>query len=439
MSRQGIEILEVEKGSAAEEAGLAPGDRILEADGRKIDDELALRFYLAVETVDLLILRRDGRLEHVEVDLSQRENLGIRVGEFNTRTCHNACLFCFVDQLPAGVRPSLRLKDDDYRLSFLHGNYITLTNLNRRDLARIVEQRLSPLYVSVHATEPDLRTRILGRKQTDDLTGKIKKLTRGRIRLHTQIVLMPGVNDGKHLEKTVADLRSFYPGVQSVAVVPLGLSDYGLPRKRLKPVTPGFCRKTIRQIAPWQERFRAENGEAFVYLADEFYIQGKTALPDADHYGDYAQIEDGVGMARRFLDDFSMHRRRRRKPCPSLYGTLVTGRLFYPFLRESIDRFNRKFESRLKVRPAENGFLGKSITVAGLLGGRDILNALRGKDIGDFVIIPQDALSSANEILLDDLSLRDLSESLGKPVFPGGRAVRDFFDLLFRLDKGSRP
>ncbi|MBN2321061.1 MAG: PDZ domain-containing protein, partial [Acidobacteria bacterium] len=242
MSHRGIKILEVEKSSTAEKAGLAPGDRILEADGHEITDELALRFYLADETVDLKVRKADGVQKRLKVDLSGPQTLGIQVEEFKTRTCNNACLFCFVDQLPAGVRPTLRLKDDDYRLSFLHGNYITLTNLNNKDISRIIEQRLAPLYVSVHATEPDLRTRILGRKKTDDLTGKFKRLVDHRIKLHTQIVLMPGINDARHLEKTVADLHRFYPGVQSVAVVPVGLSDYGLPRKRLKPVTPSYCR-----------------------------------------------------------------------------------------------------------------------------------------------------------------------------------------------------
>ncbi|MBN2319144.1 MAG: DUF512 domain-containing protein, partial [Acidobacteria bacterium] len=194
-------------------------------------------------------------------------------------------------------------------------------------------------------------------------------------------------------------------------------------------------RKIVRQVAPWQERFRLQDGEAFVYLADEFYIRGGTPLPPSEHYDDFAQIEDGVGMVRTFLDEFEMHWKRRRKSCGSLRGTLVTGNLFYPTLQTSIDRFNRKFDSRLRVLPAENRFLGKSITVAGLLGGRDILNALRGVDAGNFVIIPQDVLSATDGILLDDLSLQDLSDSLGKPVYSSGRTVRNFFELLFKLTK----
>ena len=435
MSRRGIKILAVDKGSAAEKTGLIPGDRILEADGHEITDELSLMFYLADQTADLLVRRTGGNLELLTVDLPDHGILGIRVEEFKTRLCNNSCIFCFVDQLPSGVRPTLKVKDDDYRLSFLHGNYITLTNLNNRDIARIIEQRLSPLYLSVHATEPDLRTRILGRKKADDLAGKIERLVDGRIQLHTQIVLMPGINDGRHLEKTIADLHRFYPGVPSVAVVPVGLSDYGLAGKRLKSVTPSYCRKIIRQVAPWQERFRVQDGQTFVYLADEFYIQGGLPLPGADCYDDFAQIEDGVGMVRTFLDEFEMQCRRRRKSCRSLRGTLVTGKLFYPTLQASMDRFNRKFDSRMKVFRAGNRFLGKNITVAGLLSGKDVLDALQGEDLGNFVIIPQDALSATDGILLDDLALCDLSDSLRKPVYAGGRTVREFFELLFKLAK----
>lgn len=430
MSQKGIRILTVERGSVAESIGLAAGDRLLEADGHRIADELSLRFYLAGEIIDLLIRRTDGREERLEVDLSDGMNLGIQVEEFRTRTCNNACLFCFVDQLPPGVRPALRIKDDDYRLSFLHGNYITLTNLNARDISRIIEHRLSPLYISVHATDPDLRARILGREKTDDLKGKIQKLVKHGIRLHAQIVLIPGMNDGKHLKKTVMDLHRYYPGVQSVAVVPLGLSYYGPHKDRLKPVTPAFCRKTIRQVKKWQDLYRLQAGETFVYLADEFYIQGGVEVPETSHYDDFAQVEDGVGMVRTFLDDFESEWKRHRKSRLSLRGTLITGKLFYPILQARISRFNRKFGSHLQVREAENIFMGKTITVAGLLAGQDILNALRGEDPGDFIVIPHESVSQTEGLLLDDFSLEDLSDSLGKPVFSSGPTVREFFRLL---------
>jgi putative radical SAM enzyme (TIGR03279 family) len=432
MATRGVKVLEVEAGSVAEEVGLEPGDRILAANGHEVPDTLALQFYSSEEFVDLHV-RRSGSIErHFQVDLSEKASLGIKVEEFRTRTCNNSCLFCFIDQLPPTARPNLKVKDDDYRLSFLHGNYITLTNLTEKDLDRIIEHRLSPLYVSVHAMDPDLRTRVLGRKKADDLDTKLGELVRGGIRLHAQIVLMPEINDGISLEKTVFDLYRLYPGVQSVAIVPLGLSDHGTARDRFIPVTPDYSREVIRQAILWQNRFREQTGRTFAYLADEFYIQGGAAIPPRPHYDDFAQIEDGVGMVREFLDEFeiAMARRRRFRKVPE--GTLATGRLFFPILQRCMERFNHKFGSRLKVCAIENRFMGRNISVAGLLGGQDILAALNGKNMGNFLIIPEEALSRGDSILVDDFSLKDLSEILGKPVYPSGRTVRDFFNLLFK-------
>jgi putative radical SAM enzyme (TIGR03279 family) len=436
MEKRSTRIVSVEKGSLAEEIGLAPGDEILTANGHETPDELALKFHLSEEIVDLCIQRPNGDVKHLEIDLSASTHLGIKVEEFQTRTCSNACLFCFIDQLPAGIRPALLIKDDDYRLSFLHGNYITLTNLPDRDLDRIIEQRLSPLYVSVHATDTELRTRVLGRKKADDLDRKIRKLINGQIQLHTQIVLMPGINDGSNLEKTVSDLYSYFPGVQSVAVVPLGLSDHGKPRGRFTPVTPGFCREIIEQAIPWQARFRSEAGKTFVYLADEFYIQGGVDLPEAPDYDEFAQIEDGIGMVRAFLDEFDNKLARRRKSCPLLHGTLVTGKLFYPTLRRCADRFNQKFGSDLRVCEVENRYLGKNITVAGLLGGEDIAVALaKAGDIGDFVVIPNESISRVDGILVDNFAPADISERIQKPVYASGRTMDDLFRFLSRQQK----
>ncbi len=432
MSKRAIRILEVGAASRAREIGLAPGDQILTLNGREVPDELALRFYLSGENIELCVQHPDGTKECFVTDLPEGADLGITVEEFRTRTCNNSCIFCFIDQLPPCVRPALKVKDDDYRLSFLHGNYITLTNLSGKELDRILEQRLSPLYVSIHATDPQLRALILGRKKADDLEGKLLKLARGGIRLHAQIVLMPGINDDGHLEKTVFDLFRLYPSVQSVAIVPVGLSGHGRPSMRLSPVTPDFCRKVIRRVFPWQKEFRKRTGMAFAYLADEFYMRGGEEIPPSEHYGEFAQIEDGVGMVRAFLDEFEAELSRRKRPAVALHGTLVTGRLFYPTLQACMERFNRRFGARVRVCRAVNRFMGRGITVAGLLAGRDILHALHGKETGNFVIIPQEAVSRGEGVLIDDLSVPDLSERLGKPVYPSGRTVRDFFDLLLK-------
>lgn len=433
MPRRGVRIRAVEPGSPAHAAGLSPGDEILAVNGNLVADELALRFRLAEESIELEVLKADGRKEHIETELTDGRSLGVEVEDFRTRTCNNACLFCFVDQLPPGVRKSLKIKDDDYRLSFLHGDYITLTNLSERELDRIIEQALSPLYVSVHATDPELRTRIMGRKKPDDLAGKLRKLVNGGVRIHAQIVLMPGVNDGKHLLRTVLDLYSYFPGVGSVAIVPLGLSDHGPARERFIPVTPWFCREVIRQAAPWQRQFRRETGKGFVYLADEFYIQGGVPIPGSRYYDDFAQIEDGVGMVRRFLNEFASHLGRGYKLRRHLQGTLATGRLFYPFLQRCAAQLNRKLGARLDVVEVENRLLGRDIAVSGLIAGEDCIEALGGRSLGDFVVIPNEAVSRVDGILLDDMSPSDVARRLGRPVFPSGHAMRDFFELLQRL------
>ncbi len=437
MTSSGLRIVSVEEGSPARNLGLMPGDEILSVNGHPVPDELALKFHLAEEAVVLEVGKEDGSVIRIDADLSHGKSLGVRVEDFKTRTCNNACIFCFIDQLPSGVRRSLRLKDDDYRLSFLHGNYITLTNLPDSELDRIIRHALSPLYVSVHATDPDLRTRILGRRKADDLDRKIRKLLNGGIRLHTQIVLMPGINDGPHLERTVHDLYGLFPGVDSIAIVPLGLSEHGKPREVCTPVTPAYCREVIAQVTPWQLNFREECGYTFAYLADEFYLQGEVTLPDTYHYDDFAQIEDGVGMVRRFLDDFEIEMKRRRRCRRSLNGTLVTGKLFEPVLTDSVRRLNERFDWDLRVIEAANHFMGKSVTVAGLLAGRDILDALAGRETGDFVIIPEEALSRTEGIFVDDLTPEDISMRIRRPTLPGGRTVHDLFVLLFeRLPQG---
>jgi len=430
MRVKGIRILEVEPGSPAAESGLEPGDRIIKINGHDIPDELALKFHLAEESIDIEVLRNNGGRELLEVDLPDGQAPGMRVEDFKTRTCNNSCLFCFVDQLPPGARPSLLVKDDDYRLSFLHGNYITLTNLPRRELDRIVEQALSPLYVSVHATDRALRTRILGRRRPDDLESKLQRLLAGGIEIHAQIVLMPEINDGPHLENTVFDLYRFHPGVASIAIVPLGLSDHGRSKDIYTPVTAAYCRQITAQVSPWQEKFHDETGSTFAYLADEFYLQGGSPLPEAHCYDDFGLIEDGIGMVRRFLDDFERELPRWRKSRPHLTGTLVTAKLFHPFLKRAVRRFNLKFQSNLKVREVENRFLGRNITVAGLLSGEDILMGLGEGELGEFVIIPDDAVSRSEGVLIDNTSMGDLCRRLGRPVYRSGPSLRDFFNLL---------
>jgi putative radical SAM enzyme (TIGR03279 family) len=433
MPETGIKILEVVPGSAADRIGLEPGDRLLTVNGHEITDELALRFYFhAEERAVLRWLKTGGAIRRGRII---EEAIGFTVEEFPTRRCSNACIFCFVDQLPPEARPALRVKDDDYRLSFLYGNYVTLTNVTEKDIDRIIEQRLSPLYVSVHATDPELRARVLGRKKADNLEKKLARLVRGGVRIHAQIVLMPGINDGARLEKTVMDLYRFHPGVESVAIVPVGLSDYAPRGSGLRPVKKAFSRALIRRVNKWRQGFIGRSQSAFVFPADEFYLLSGETIPERDYYEDFAQIEDGVGMVRHFLDEFEAVAARRRKPLTGLRGTLVTGRLFFPVLAQCVEKLNRLTGAKLAVREAENRFLGKRVTAAGLLSGKDILAALRGCDAGGFVIIPGEALAFDNRLLLDGMTLDDLSRELGLPVYSGGRSAREFFKILYILGR----
>jgi putative radical SAM enzyme (TIGR03279 family) len=434
MPETGIKILEVVPDSAADRMKLKPGDRLLTVNGHEITDELALRFYLHAEERAVLCWRQaGGAVRRGKINIEEAIDPGFPgfiVEEFPTRRCSNACIFCFVDQLPPEARPALRVKDDDYRLSFLYGNYVTLTNVTGKDINRIIKQRLSPIYVSVHATDTELRARILGRKKADNLEKKLAHLVRGGVRIHAQIVLMPGINDGVRLEKTVMDLYRFHPGVESVAIVPLGLSDYAPCGNGLRPVTGTCSRSLVRRVNKWRRDFIRRSQSAFVFPSDEFYLLAGEAIPERDYYEDFAQIEDGVGMVRHFLDDFEAAAARRRKPLTDLRGTLVTGRLFFPVLERCIEELNRRTGANLMVRAAENHFLGKRVTVAGLLSGRDIIAALRGGDAGGFLIIPGEALAFDNRLLLDGLTLNDLSRELGLPVYSGGRSVSEFFKTL---------
>ena len=437
MPETGIKILEVVPGSAADRIGLEPGDRLLTVNGHEIADELALRFYLHSEERAVLGWRRGGgAIRRGKINIEEAIDPGVVVEEFPTCRCSNACIFCFVDQLPPEARPALRVKDDDYRLSFLYGNYVTLTNVTEKEIDRVIEQRLSPLYVSVHATDPELRARILGRKKADNLEKKLARLVRGGARIHAQIVLMPGINDGAWLEKTVMDLYRFHPGVDSVAVVPVGLSDYAPRGNGLRTATPAFSRALVRRVNKWRQSFIDRAQSAFVFPADEFYLLAGEAIPDSDYYEDFAQIEEGVGMVRHFLDDFSSAAARRRGSLTGLGGTLVTGRLFFTVLERCIAELNRRTGAKLTVCAAENRFLGKRVTVAGLLSGGDILAALHGRDAGGFVIIPGEALAFDNRLLLDGLTLNDLSRELGLPVYSGGRSAGEFFKTLSKASRG---
>ena len=430
--RRGVEISEVNPASLGAEMDLEPGDRIIKVNGRTIRDYLDFRFHTAGETeLFLEVRKKSGEDWELELERSEDEDFGFSFEQIVPRQCANECLFCFCKGNPTDARPSLFVRDEDIRLSFLYGNYTTLSSISEDELQRIIEQRLSPQYVSVHATDLDVRAYLLGvDKERADIKGPLKRLLDAGINVHAQVVLCPRINDGDVLLKTIKDLAAEYPRITSVAIVPLGLTRYNTDA-RLTPVTPDFCLQVIDQVGTLQTQLRARLGTNFAFLGDEIYLRGGRAVPPRAHYGDYPQIEDGVGMVRSFHEEFGrMIKRLERRSVGQLSdtaGTILTGTLFAPVLQKLIDKLNTRFRTRITVAAVSNGYFGGDVSVAGLLTGRDLLTVSE-RISGDFVLIPKQVLKSDEAIMLDGMRIEEVQEKLGVPV----RAV-DLSDLTSLL------
>ena len=414
---QKVRVLSVESGSLAERIGLKAGDEISEINGKKLLDVIDFQFNAAVIGRRTTIRTQDKAITFVR---REWESFGIEFEAIEPMTCKNQCVFCFVHQNPKNVRRSLHIKDEDYRLSFLFGNYLTLTNVHEDEMQRIIDQRLSPLYISVHATEPELRTILLGNAEYDGLMEKIERLTEAGIQLHCQVVLCPGLNDGTHLERTIDDLLQFHPNVASLAIVPVGLTDHRKNLPELKPFTPEYARQTIAHITPIQRRLKRRAGTPFAFLGDEIYIMAGAEIPPSSHYSDFPQIENGVGMVRTFLTQFNSA--LRKKPSGRARGTVCTGKIFHPYLKQCVDRLGMD----LKTVAVGSGFWGAGIGVAGLLTGSDFIAALKGKVHGDFVVLPSESMVGDDYLFLDDLTIKDVERELGVEVIPSGYDARDF-------------
>jgi len=432
--RRGVEIAEVSPESLGFELELEAGDRIIKVNGRPVRDYLDFRFQTAGETELVLEVRKSsGEDWELQIERGESEDFGLSFEQIVPRQCANECIFCFCNGNPVDARPSLFIKDEDVRLSFLYGNYTTLTSITEDEMRRIVEQRLSPQYVSVHATDLDVRAYLLGiDKQRADIAPKLKRLLDAGIEIHAQVVLCPGINDGQILRKTIADLAAEYPRVTSVAIVPLGLTRYNTD-PRLTAVTPDFCRQIIAEVTVIQSELRKRLGTTFAFLGDEIYLRGGRAVPVRSHYGDYPQIEDGIGMVRSFNNEFvallkGLERRPLAQPA-KLRGTLLTGTLFAPVFKSRIEKMNLRFGTQLTVAGIENNYFGGDVSVAGLLTGSDLVSA-RDRIRGDFVIIPRSTLKSDEEIMLDGMKLEELTETLDLPVHP--LDLKSFAQFLFR-------
>jgi putative radical SAM enzyme (TIGR03279 family) len=431
----GVRVLAVEPGGQAARAGLRPGDRLLKVNGQPLRDLVDFHVQAGEERLAIDV-ERSGRPCSVVLERRWGRDLGLECeppAPAEISTCANKCVFCFIHQLPKGLRKSLYVKDDDYRLSFLHGNYITLTDLPESEIQRIVDLRLSPLYVSVHATDPALRHFLLGSPKTikGDLMERLSRLAAAGIRLHAQIVLCPGLNDGPHLERTVRELGALHPGVATVAVVPVGLTRHREGLYPLRSITSAEAEAALDAIHAWQAEFAARHGTRLVFAADELYLQAGRAIPPAEAYEEFAVVEDGVGLVRRFEDELGRVLARPRRPRwrGSRAATVVTGRLFAPILARLVETLGVP-GLRTEVVAVENEFFGPAITVAGLLTGQDVAGALAGRPPGDVVLIPRVALTETKGVFLDDVAPADLERHLGVPVRPVEASARGLVDGL---------
>jgi putative radical SAM enzyme (TIGR03279 family) len=437
---KGVAVTAVDPFALGDELGIEAGDRIMKVNGHELHDFLDFQFFTGSEDrVRLDIIKKSGEGAALEVEVGEGEIWGLDFEYFSPRQCANDCIFCFCNQNPQGSRESLFFKDEDTRLSFLHGNYTTMSSISKVELDRIVQQRLSPQYVSVHATDPEVRRYLLGRKRPDDVLGKMRYLSANGIELHAQIVLCPSINDGQVLRRTINDLAEIHPGLNSVAVVPVVFTKLHNYRDRLTAVTDAFSHALIKEVSPWQREFRRRLGTTFVFLADEFYLRAGVPLPGRAHYGDYPQIEDGVGMVRRFVVEAKKTLSRdlvsdfEIKP-GSLRGTVATGELFYPILGRYVDEINGRCGTMLKVAAIRNHFFGQEVTVAGLMAGGDVL-AARGSIEGDFLIVPQQACLKSGNVFLDDLTIEHLERELEMPVSHGGASLLSLIGNAIELER----
>ena len=425
-------IQETEPGSIAEELGLEPGDAILEINGQPIEDVFDYRLMCQEEYLELLVRGADGDEAIFEVEKDDDEDLGIVFENGlmdDYRSCRNKCMFCFIDQMPPGMRETLYFKDDDSRLSFLQGNYVTLTNMSESDLNRIIRYRMEPINISVHTMNPELRCRMLHNRFAGDALKKIDTLYEAGIEMNGQIVLCPGINDGEELDATIRALSCYLPVMQSLSVVPVGLTRYREGLYPLQPVSKECAAQTIDIIEKWQQKIYKEFGFHFVHASDEFYILAERELPEEERYDGYLQLDNGVGSVRLLCDEFTQALAEEEGSTETREISLATGRLAAPYLERLIRQMNEKFPHvRVHLYPIRNVFFGEEITVVGLITGQDLTAQLKEQTLGEELLISVHMLRSGENVFLDDITTDDVCEQLRVPlrvVKPGGRELLD--------------
>ena len=430
-------IIKVEPDSIAQEMGIEVGDILLDINGQSVKDVFDYRYLIQDEYIVIGIRKQDGEEWELEIEKDEYEDIGIvfETGLMDkAKSCSNKCIFCFIDQLPKGMRDTLYFKDDDSRLSFLQGNYVTLTNMKDEDLDRIIFYHLSPINVSVHTTDMELRKYMLKNPNAARLFEQLKKLYEAHIEMNFQIVLCACINDGKYLDKSIEDLSRFIPFGKSMSIVPFGKSAH---RQGLYPIelfTPEQCRTVIEQVTKWQNKLLKEKGTRFCFLSDEFYLTAGLPLPEYDDYEGFPQLENGVGMLTLMQDEFDSAIEELAPDNKKRRLSVATGRIAYDFISGLCNKLSEKLtDTVINVYPIRNDFFGETITVSGLLTGRDIINQLKDKDIGDYLLIPENAFRAETTVMLDDIDITDIEKALNVKVVisadEGHRFVKQIYEL----------
>lgn len=412
----GHKIKGIAPGSIAKELELEAGDILLRINGNEIKDVFDYHYYTNDYNIVLLVQKVNGEEWELEIEKEEDEDLGIEFEQGfmdEYRSCRNKCIFCFIDQMPPGMRETLYFKDDDARLSFLQGNYITLTNLSEEDIKRIILYKLSPINVSVQTMNPELRCKMLKNRFAGDSLLKMKQLFEGGIKMNSQIVLCKGYNDGAELEYSIEELSSMIPHMKSLSVVPVGLTKYREGLIPLEKFTKEEANRVLEIIHKWQKKIKKEKGTRFVFASDEWYLTAGLPIPSKEYYEGYGQLENGVGMVRLFIDEVEAYLGSKNGDNRKVEYSIATGTLAAPIIKEVLQKIKLKYpNTNGRVYAIENNFFGRDITVAGLLTGQDIMEQLTGQELGEFLMLPSVLLRSGEQVLLDDFTINDLENTL---------------------------
>lgn len=427
-------------GSIAEELGIEPGDIICKINGRRIADFLDYQFLASSPEIFLQVQKAKGEMIEFEIENEEMEDLGIGFAGMlfdPAKSCANRCVFCFIDQLPPGLRDTLYFKDDDSRLSFLYGNYVTMTNMTEKDVDRLIEYRVSPVNISVHTTDMKLRKKMLNNRHADRLMGYMQKLYDGDIQMNMQIVLCKGINDKKVLTKSLLDLAAFHPMAVSVSVVPVGLTRYRDGLYPLEPFTKEDAKEVVAQIEVLQEEFLEQFGSRFVYASDEFYLLAELPMPNAEAYEDFPQIENGVGMEASMEAEFSDALQEEYSLSYTGKTIIATGTLAYPFIKGLVGRAKEKYPALdVSVVEVKNQLFGGGVTVAGLIGGRELIDTLAGREF-DRLLITSSMLKADEPVFLDDVTVSDVEKALGVTLVANKNDGYEFLQSLLGVYDGS--